>query len=297
MKLEQSEDLCLQLETARIFNEEDWLRWNRENYHKWKAVASVILRQARIIYCQYSLYQSLCHDEIAIPNHYMSTSNNLRAMLERAGFNVIPTVYAIYRWMAHFAISSIHSSTNTLYVVGEPDSDAETFCNSIVEMMHCVVTTNINKLNVKEIAQSYNQIKMLYFPPITHDIPFKDPIVNTILAGRPISTLVDGDVVKIGQIKCLVRLKTLPPIHSLPTSPNQHIILHFTERGEGIGFKGSELKRYVDRYIRAPNTVSNRLNEDFTCRNPYGAICSLAKVDIPCKICCTFYNDAVNANE
>lgn len=285
-KQEQIDELCSRLESKRVFNETDWKHYNQELFYKWKSCAPYILRTARELYCNYSPFQSICQDEPLATCMLMARVNTLKSIMEREGYNLCVAIYAIYRWLSHFSISHVTDAINTLYIVGDSDTDAEAFCNSIVQMLHCVVTSDINAFDIKEIVKARDQIKMLYFPP-TAEQPFKNPIINTFLAGRRFNTIIDGDVVTVGQIKCLVRLRSLPPKNSFPTAPSQHIILQFDSPGTGTGFRGYELRRYVDCILHSIE------NSDFICRNHFGAICSTNFTDMPCITCSRNFNHVI----
>lgn len=286
---EQIDELCAKLESRRVFNDTDWKHYNSDLYYKWLNYTGFILRKTRELYCNYSPYQSICHDVSLATCRLMMRADALKTILESEGYNLCVAVYAIYRWLSHYSISCVTNAINTLYVVGGAETDAETFCNSIVQMLHCVVVGDINALDIKDIAKARDQIKMLYFPPVA-DKPFQNPIVNTFLAGRRISTVLDGDIVTVGQIKCLVRLKSLPPLNALPTSHQQHIILQFDQVGTGVGFRPYELRRYIDTILHSIE------NSDFICKNAFGAICSSGINDVSCITCARNFNHVLAAS-
>lgn len=270
----------MNLERLRIFTEQEWKAVNREHFQKWKASAPALLKLAREAYCRYSLFQTLVHDDHKPSNHPLLISNSaLRDMIEYQGFNVASFAEAMYRFFSDYSLSSTVRSLNTIYCVGDATSDAELFCTSVINMFHCVLTANINDIDMKSLGRQADQVKLIYFPPMMHDQPFKNPMVNRLLTGREMTVLGDDVTYKIPQIKCLVHLKHLPRADQFPTSSRQHLILRFVENGEGAHYMPFELIKYCHNVARLEDSG------EYRCGNQYSVLCSSTTADVVCSAC------------
>ncbi|BCZ16693.1 hypothetical protein ORF12 [Aviadenovirus bubonis] len=203
-------------------------------------------------------------------------------MAGREGFNLCTLVYAIGLWMSDYCLYAFRETINTVYIVGDATTDADVFAQSILKIFHCVMTANINTLDVAEFAPIREVTKMIYFPMILHEPPFKNPLVNQLLAGRELNVQKDNELLRIEPIKCLVRLKNLPRPDHLPTGPKQHVIIRFNNTGTGYLWDEKEFSMYLQR-IKDEEDETN-----FKCDNPYGVLCSsLDAVDGMCPVCST----------
>ncbi|WPS63609.1 ORF12 [Aviadenovirus phalacrocoracidae] len=288
------EELVNHLEKFRLFSVNEWKSYNRELYEKWKHSADTVIKAAKERYCSYSLYQSLLRNDPLIGPHSFSSpfgSFQLYGMAEKEGFNICVLTFQIARWLWEYTVTGIKNSINTIYVVGDGNSDAETFCRSITRIFSCVLSADINTLDMANLSKFVDQVKLIYFPSKMHELPFQNPLVNDMLRGRDMQVLTSDGPKPIPQVKCLVHLKNLPRADQLPTNRDQHVVIHFAEPGEGKIWLETELKRYIKRVLSAED------EHDFNCANPYGVICSLARSNVFCRNCGKSYLDIISVTE
>ena len=208
-----------------------------------------------------------------------NTSRRLLACIEKEGFNLITFSYMLGKWFSDYSLSRLCTTLNTLYIVGTPSSAADAFVNSLLRMFHCVLTAHLNEFNFSDYVPIKDKTKLIYFPALHHEFPFKNPLVNEMLKGRPFNVAYNGEQVEIPEVKCIVRLNNLPRPDHLPTSPKFHLILQFESENEGLSFLGSEIAEYL--------SIVKELESDreLDCKNEFGVLCSTSWIDPPCITC------------
>lgn len=205
-----------------------------------------------------------------------ASDHAMRRMAEKEGFRLGPLAYGLYKWMSEFSFTGAADTLNTIYVVGSAMTDADTFASSLLRMFCCVVTAHLNDFSVKDFAPIAPVTRLLFFPVVQHALPFSNPIVNQILKGKETFVATgEEESARIKPIKCLVRLKRLPQVESLPTNKREHLILVFSEEGDGNTFFQPELNLYFE-------AVKVRDRADVECRNHYGFLCNS---DAHCETC------------
>lgn len=263
------------LTSRRCFTKEDWHFHDPDTYNRYRDVAEGVLSKARKHYCAYSLYQCFINNpqQIEFPQ---SSDAALRRLAENDGFRLSPLVFALYRWMSEFTFTGAVDTLNTLYVVGDATTDADTFANSLLRMFCCVVTAHLNDFSVKDFAAVAPSTRLLFFPPVQHALPFSNPIVNQLLKGKETFVAAgDEEPTRLRPVKCLVRLKQLPKPESLPTNRREHVVLIFSSHGNGQIFFQSELNNYME-------AIKGRDRGEVECHNDYGVLCNS---DIHCETC------------
>nr|WJJ54605.1 MAG: hypothetical protein [Otus scops adenovirus] len=280
---ETIDHLVVRLQKARVFSTSAWAAHDFQQYEKHIPTARIIVKRAKKLYCDYTLYQSLCQNRPPLNNNpIIVPPNSLRRLALREGFNLCSLVYSIGLWMSDYCVAGNRDTINTLYIVGDPSSDAEMFCQSLLKIFYCVLTADINRFDIKEFADLREITKLIYFPLFLHDQPFKNPFVNQLLGGYPVHVPKDGEIYSIEPIKCLVRLKSLPRPDQLPTNPRQHVVIQFSDNGRGQMWSESELGTYIHRLKEEEDEI------DFKCKNPYGVLCSSHDcIDSMCHVCST----------
>nr|ABB18328.1 ORF12 [Fowl aviadenovirus 2] len=123
------------------------------------------------------------------------------------------------RWLSDYTLSRLHDTLNVLYIVGDSSTCADTFTNSILRMFHCVLTAHVNNFDFDQYVPVRDVTKLIYFPPLHHEYPFKNPLVNEMLRGRAFNVSHQGELVEIEEVKCVVRLNKLPRPDQLPHQP------------------------------------------------------------------------------
>lgn len=260
----------------KIFDEESWIEYNYEHYEKWRIVAKNLLEEARTFYCKFSLYQSMGN---RIDNN--DTSRTLLNIIETEEFSPQSFMGVLNRWMG--AYSQIKQSLNTLIIVGGPRTYAETFCNSLLNIFSCVITCDLHQKDFTPIFRMASQIKMLYFPP-TSTKNIENPHTNMLMSGRYFMVPVDDKLVKVPQIKCLVRMEESPDWGYIKLAPQQHFIIQFKhEVRNPINFNIQELRRLMKRYLENDTAAGNRTPT--ICSNEYSFLCSTANYDYECDTC------------
>lgn len=273
-------DTAYSLQKRSIFTETEWRCVDAEQYARHGASAShcqLLLREARKIYCGYSLYQTLMNN-----SRFQFPPGGNRRLLniaEREGFNLTSLVYMVGKWLSDYKLSQLRETLNTIYIVGNPTSCADIFANSLIRMFHCVLTAHLNEFKLDDFIPVRDTTKLIYFPVVQHDLPFRNPFVNEILKGHAFSVPHRGDLVDVGEIKCIVRLNSLPKPDTLPTNPQFHLILRFETESDGISFLPCELVEYL-RQIRELEGEN-----DLECKNEFGVLCSTSWLDPPCPTC------------
>ncbi|QJP03669.1 ORF12 [Aviadenovirus cerasi] len=273
-------DTAYSLQKRHIFTEAEWRCRDPEQFARYGASASqgkLLLHEARKIYCNFSLYQTLINNPRV---HFTTeTSRRLLKFAEREGFNLITLTYMLGSWLSDYTLSRLHDTLNTLYIVGDSSTCADTFTNSILRMFHCVLTAHVNDFDFDHYVPVRDITKLIYFPPLHHDFPFKNPLVNEMLKGSAFNVPHHGELVEIEEMKCVVRLNKLPRPDQLPTNPKFHLIIQFETEDDGISFLTSELVQYLSQ-IR-----EHEGERDFDCKNEFGVLCSTAWIDPPCNTC------------
>lgn len=281
-KSETFEEAAALLERIGIFDVETWMNYNYEHYEKWRIVADSLLQEARNYYCKFPLYQSLGVSE----NNNRDASRVLLSIVENEGFSPQCFMGIINRWMGSY--SQVKSSLNTLYVVGGPRTYAETFCNSIVNIFSCVVTYDLHQAKHDSLFMMANQIKMLYFPP-TKQQRVDNPYITSILSGRQFMVTVGEKMLRVPQIKCLVRMNELPNMEDLVTSKDQHFIICFKEEvQQPINFNVHEMRRHIKTYLQNELEAENRTPT--ICNNQYSVLCSVTNSNFECHRCSQLYH-------
>ncbi len=264
-----------------IFFEEDWKLFSLETFQRFNYAAETIMSSARKMYCGYSLYQSICQSPPPPNNIRASGLSNTRLQFisDREGFNRTAFMQAIGQWMWNYSISGLRNCVNTIYIVGDSGTDAETFCAALTQLFHCVLTADIKKLDMASFSDTADEVKMIYFPSACGQPQFKNPLVNSLLCGRELTVMnKEGKLRKISPLKCLVHLNNMPPLNSLPTSKEQHFIFWFKKPSTGYCFFLREIKRYLVALI-------DENQDDIRCMNDYGVLCSRYTSDIVCTNC------------
>ncbi|QGQ62764.1 ORF12 [Fowl aviadenovirus E] len=278
---ENPSELAYSLQKRHIFTESEWRLRDPEQFarHGIGPQGKMILLEARKTYCNFSLYQTLINNAPS-PCPTETSSRMLASFAEREGFNLFTLTYMLGRWLSDYTISRLHDTINTLYVVGDSATCADTFTNSILRMFHCVLTSHINDFDFERFVPVREVTKLIYFPSLHHDFPFKNPLVNEMLRGRSFNVPYQGELVEIEEIKCVVRLNKLPRPDQLPTNPKFHLIIQFdSPNDDGASFLASELVHYL-RQLR-----EHEGDRDFDCKNDFGVLCSTAWIDPPCSTC------------
>lgn len=264
------EALPVQLQYQRIFTAQQWKEKDPKSYSKHAHSASSVLYQAKALYCEYGLRQSLMQLRASPPRPVLAANRRLQRMLDKEGYNLCTAVYMLTRWLNDFSFNRRYTdSVNTLYLVGDSTSGADSFCNALLSLFHCVLTADVNALDVAAYSRTQNLVKLLHFPRLFHDVPFKNPHVNLILQGRTFNVLADDDLVEVGPKKCVVRLANLPRPEHLPTSPAQHVVIRFENAPVYSQFDPQELIEYVDCIARSGLT-----GEELACTNEFGVLCA-----------------------
>ncbi|APY28344.1 ORF09 [Psittacine aviadenovirus B] len=259
--------LVCRLTARRCFTVDEWHFSDPETYARYREVAETVLGKVRKHYCSYSLYQCFIGNPHQ-PEFGTSPEVALRRLATREAFQLSPLVNAIYRWFSDFTFTGAVDTLNTLYVVGDATTDADTFANSLLRMFNCVVTAHLNDFSVKDFAPISKTTRLLFFPPVQHAFPFSNPFVGQILKGKEIHVATgEEESAPIRPVKCLVRLKQLPKPENLPTNRREHIILVFAETGSGQAFFQTELGTYID-------AIKGRDREQIECQNYYGVLCN-----------------------
>lgn len=268
------------LERVRIFDEESWIAYNFEHFQKWRVVAKNVIEEARTLYCRFSLYQSLGWSQ----NGAEDGTRTLRNILEEEEVSIQCFMGVLNKWMGSY--SQLKSTLNTLYIVGGPRTYAETFCNSIANIFACMVTCDLHQSNLDTIFEMAQQIKILYFPP-SKAAKVDNPYLTSILSGRQMNVIVGGKMLRVPQIKCLVRLQEMPGMDDLPTSKDQHFIIHFQEEvSEPINFTVHELRKLMLTYMENETTAGRRAPT--VCINEYSVLCS-SRAEHECIQCSRLY--------
>ncbi|ANJ02334.1 ORF12 [Fowl aviadenovirus 2] len=273
-------ELAYQLQKRLIFTEGEWRLRDPEQFARYGVglQGKLLLHEARKIYCNFSLYQTLLNSPSG--PFTIETSRHLARFAEREGFNLVTLSYMLGRWLSDYTLSRLHDTLNVLYIVGDSSTCADTFTNSILRMFHCVLTAHVNNFDFDQYVPVRDVTKLIYFPPLHHEYPFKNPLVNEMLRGRAFNVSHQGELVEIEEVKCVVRLNKLPRPDQLPTNPKYHLIIQFeTANDDGISFLTSELVQYL-RQIR-----EHEGERDFDCKNDFGVLCSTAWIDPPCYSC------------
>ncbi|BBJ21538.1 hypothetical protein ORF12 [Crane-associated adenovirus 1] len=270
---EQTEEIVRLLEKLRIFTAKDWFGFNPDMFNKWVSIAEGLLKQARIKYCKYTVYQSFISG-FSLDSMYSLRSRALKEICDFNGLNLACVASVLGRWMWEWSISGYQNTINTLYIVGDNTTDAEILCYSIVRSFHCVLTVDEN-LDTKELFKIQDQTKFLYFPSVGNTALFNKAHINQLLRGRDFNIITtESKLGVITPLKCLVHLNKLP--ETFPTSPDQHAVIHLTEPSLGKVPTEPELRF----------CVSNLYSDDtFRCTNPYGVICSSLQTDSVCSSC------------
>lgn len=271
------QDMGYRLASRRIFTEEDFKHLEKDMYEKYKHSVDYLLKLSAIIYCQHGLAQILEQDATAnLTRRSTSIPRDLFDICIVEGFNLVSLVYALWDWMWSLCDGMYK---NVLYIVGDSTTEADSFCRSILRLFRFVMTAHISEMNVEDLARVRETVSLLYFPPSICEYPFKNPVINTILAGHPVSVPVDGALTLIKPIKCIVRLKSLPKPDMMPTSHLQHTIIEFTSPNTQRMFKLKELYHYLEKVQAARRAV------DMACSNPFGWLCTTNNVDTLCEAC------------
>ncbi|QJC19245.1 ORF12 [Duck adenovirus 4] len=207
--------------------------------------------------------------------------NPLVTLCEREGFHPGTLVQGIANWMSDGSIVSPgwRDHLNTLYLVGDSESSADLFGQSLMRVFNFAMYAHINELDLYDLAKCRENVKFLYFPPLMTDQPFRHPLINEILKGRRLLLPeASGQTHEIREIKCVVRLKTLPAPHRIPTNAKQHFILRFS--GKPIDFSWGATD-FLNLYRRVRATEDG----DRVCHNEYNCLCSRNDRDISCNNC------------
>lgn len=204
-------------------------------------------------------------------------------MLEAEGYNPVVVVYALFTWLSSFSLNRSCQYLNTLYVVGEPNSAADSFVQSLLRLFRLVLTVNPCSFDVSSYAKQQELVKLLYFPTASHGVAFRDPIVNEILKGHAFDTLTPAGIVSIEEKKCIVRLYKLPHPESLPTSDSEHLILRFYEKHANRNFSLSELSKYFQRFEELRANGDAGALDSLKCENPATPCCKAWIT--PCDVC------------
>ncbi|AFC40564.1 protein ORF12 [Goose adenovirus 4] len=284
-------DLVNLLEKLRILSEDDWNDSSNSLSERFKHVNQSIvvdlLKDAREKYCSFTLYQSFiqycdCNSRSLIE------ARHIKNICDNQGFNIVTFTKMIATWMWDYSVSGMKTSKNTLYIVGDATTPAETLCNSIVNMFKCVHTADINNMDVNLLAKTYKETKMLYFPAIVNGMSFSNPVVNQILNGRDLQLVTEKGPVTIPPIKCLVHLTSLPNMLRVPTSYNQHFVIDLKTPMELNAIYHHELRSIIQ-------SVSLAVDElDLDCQNPYAILCSSDDENMRCPACSRSYAGRIN---
>lgn len=287
---EHLSELAFHLQQRFIFTEDEWSAADPHQFKRHLDYSSEILAEARRIYCSYGLFQTLelSYKEGGLPK---SPTRHLLRLALKEGFNPPVLMHTLGLWLDAFSFSGLRDTINTVYIVGDQDTNADIFGHSLAKIFQCVLTADINHFDLTQFSLCQHETKLLYFPLSMGQPPFQDPLVNTILQGRDTTVMVHGELVTIRSTKCIVRLRSYPNPQRIPTNHKQHIILHFEKETSGYAFTGHELAEYL---LRIKTTMQEI---DLTCKNPYGALCSTCSIDPPCETCAEAYDDLLSFAE
>lgn len=284
-------DMINLLERLRIFTEEEWKESSNAISDKLKSInaplVNEILKQARERYCSFSLYQSFIH-YCDCNNTSIIEARNIKQICDTEGFNIVTFAKMIATWMWDYSITGLKVSKNALYIVGDSKSPAEMICNSIVNMYKCVHTVDINNIDVKELCEIYKEIKLIYFPSTFNTLPFTNAIVNNIIRGRETQLITPGGPVTIPPIKCIIHLNSMPHLMRVPSSTEQHYIIHFENISETRVLFHHELRSIIQAVALAVDEL------DMDCSNPYGVLCANSDPSMRCNACSRYYEGRIN---
>lgn len=280
-KSETFKEAAFLLEKVRIFDEETWIAYNQEHYQKWRVVASSVLEEARCLYCRFSLYQSIgVYDEFNDDDG----TRTLRNVLEEEEISIQSFMGVMNRWMG--AYTQQKTVLNTLYIVGNSRSYAEAFCNSLCNIFACVMTCDLHQKDLSALFEVANQTKALYFPP-SKPGKIENPYIKTLLSGRQMNVAHGGKIIKVPQIKCIVRLENMPNLDDLPTSKDQHFVIRFQEEVDGpVNFTIHEFRKLMTTYIDNENSSGRAVPS--ICNNEYSVLCT-ARAEHECIPCSRIY--------
>ncbi|QEJ80765.2 protein ORF12 [Southern Psittacara leucophthalmus aviadenovirus] len=283
------QDLACRLALRRIFTKEEWELQEKDLFDKFKNTHDYVLRLAAAFYCKYSLFQIVEHDatkqlakisSITGSLDFRNTiSQDLVNICLSEGFNLCSLVHAVGEWMWSNQDGLGVDTKNVLYIVGDNTTEADPFCKSILKMFQFVLTAHVHELSVESLAKTQDMVSLIYFPCMLFEYPFRNPVINEIIAGSVVNVPVDGTLVKIKPKKCIVRLKSLPRPDMLPTNQKQHTIIEFSMKNTHRTFKLREFFYYLNKVIEAKKAV------DMACENPFGWLCTINNVDSVCEPC------------
>ncbi|WMQ56297.1 ORF12 [Fowl aviadenovirus 4] len=285
-------ELAFHLQLRSIFTPSQWDEIDAEQYKRHANNAAELLLEAKRIYCNYGLYQTL---ELRSKHGHspLSNSRQLASIAAKEGMHLTSLVNAITSWLDAFPYNPRKDYVNTMYVVGDASSCADPFAFSLVRSFECVLMGDINQFDMKEYARVQRETKFLYFPLAFHSLPFQSPTVNNMLQGRETTIASDGELVTIKPTKCLVRLRSLPHPDRLPTNKNQHVIINFEAPTVGLAFEAAELVGYIRR-LKTHAATSNDVLE---CCNPYGYLCSKSSAGDMCSTCSEYHADFLSLSD